>query len=79
MMGAKLEIRDTHGQIVTEEIVKKKKIIIDFFYRQMGCYEITVKKGKIEQTLSIDNEEAAPEHIARIQHHKHRNKVLVVQ
>jgi hypothetical protein len=80
MMGATLEIRDGQGELVTEEIITRKKIIVDFFYRKMGCYEITIKKGDVNQSFSVDNDEAtAPEHIAHIANHKHRDKVLVVQ
>jgi hypothetical protein len=55
MMGATLEIRDESGELIVNEKIVCKKIIIDFFYQKTGRYQIKIKKNDIEQLFSYES------------------------
>ena len=44
-VGAKVEIVQANGIVIAEQILQKRKMIIDFDDMKMGAYTIRIKKG----------------------------------
>jgi hypothetical protein len=52
MYGAKLEIKNDRDSIVVSEVVNSRKVIIDFYYKDPGKYQITITKDDLLQSFS---------------------------
>jgi hypothetical protein len=52
MMGAKIEIRDEKDNLVSQETVTQRKLIIDFYDRSPGKYVITISKNDLMERFS---------------------------
>jgi hypothetical protein len=46
LVGAKVEVLSENGQVVTSQVLQKRKMIIDFCDVRYGTYTIRVTKGE---------------------------------
>lgn len=46
LVGAKVEVLTENGQVVTSQVLQKRKMIIDFCGVRYGTYTIRVTKGE---------------------------------
>lgn len=44
-VGAKVEIVQANGTVIAEQILQRRKMIVDFDDMKMGSYTIRIKKG----------------------------------
>src|SRR5688572_8788872 len=51
-VGAKVEIVQANGSVIAEQILKKRKLVIDFNDTKSGSYTIRLVKGKKIKELS---------------------------
>lgn len=45
MIGGRVEIRQANGSLVSEQVLQKRKLLIDFENMMMGSYTIRISKG----------------------------------
>src|SRR5687768_1709473 len=54
MIGAKVEIFQQDGAIIAEQILRKKKLLIDFATLKEGSYTVRITKGEMHQEFKFD-------------------------
>lgn len=52
LMGAKVEILSKKGYVISEQILKRKKILVDFNDLKSGLYIIRISKGAFVQEFA---------------------------
>jgi hypothetical protein len=55
--GAVVEIADVDGEVVHSDVLKSKKMVIDFFDVPAGKYVIKVKKGVVTEEFNFEKKE----------------------
>lgn len=54
MVGARVEILQANGSLVAEQILHKKKLLIDFNNMREGSYRIRISKGSKVQEFTFE-------------------------
>jgi hypothetical protein len=52
LLGAKVEIRQANGSLIAEQLLTKRKLVIDFHGIKSGAYTIRIVKGDKIQELN---------------------------
>lgn len=63
LIGAEVEVYDTHGVKLISQKITYRKILVDFHYEEAGEYFIKIKQGQLQEEFDFIKTELPPENL----------------